>query len=319
MIVGRRKWAIFIVTLLVVVAGSIFVVRGAELLPANGEGSFIENTLRGRANEKLVVLYVDGVIAEGSSFGSSFEAQSFIEQLNQVIEDDLVKALVLRINSPGGTVVSSDEIYEKIIEVQQAGKKVIVSMGNIAASGGYYIAAPADYIFANRATLTGSLGVIFTLPNYQGIAEWIGYKETNIQSGQFKDLGNPLRELREDEKVIYQALIAESYERFVDIIAEGRQLTREQTYRLADGRIFSGNQALERGLVDELGSFEDAIAYTIEQIGNDDVRVIEYERPFSLLDAFLSFENKRNEPISRALGELLPRSNEPGLMYMYQP
>jgi protease-4 len=316
-----RKWWFWLLIGIVLFIGFVIFVSLVLLFSTRGTSSgFTERTFDGYASDKIVVTYVDGVIGEDSLLGSSFDSQSFIRQLDQALSDEKVKAIVIRVNSPGGSVVTSDEIYEKILELKNAGIHVVISMGNLAASGGYYISAPADYIFANRATLTGSLGVIFTLPNYQGAAEWIGYQETNITSGEFKDMGNSLRDLRDEEKAIYQSLVDESYERFIDIIAEGRNLTRKETYELADGRVYSGNQALSLGLVDELGSLEDAIAYTKQFVGQEGVRIVQYEQPFSLSDALLGFRSKSSEPLAKAISELLPSSRvEPGLMYLYHP
>jgi protease-4 len=317
---GRRGWAITIVTCLTVLMIIILVVRSGDVFAEQESNHWEEKTISGSGTDKVIQLFVEGVIAEERSFGSSFDAESFMFQLDQVLEDDNVKAVVIRVNSPGGGVVASDDIHQKILEVKAAGKPVVVSMGTMAASGGYYIAAPADRIFANSGTLTGSLGVIFSLPNYQGAAEWIGYKEMTIQSGDMKDIGNPLREMKNEEKEVLQAIVDESYEQFVDVIAAGRNLPREQVYELADGRLYTGKQAEKSGLIDEIGSLEDATEYALQLVEGEEPKIVRYEEPFSFSNMFMGFQSEMSPPIKDVLSEVFPGMHmEPGLKYMYQP
>lgn len=318
---GRRGWALTIVFGLVGVALLSVILLGGMEWSGDETLEWQETQESGwGSNGKLVQLFVDGVIAEQSSFGSSFSAAEFLSQLEQARRDSSVKAVVIRINSPGGEVVASDDIHRKIIDLQEAGKRVVVSMGAMAASGGYYIAAPADRIFASPATLTGSLGVIMSMPNYEGAAEKIGYRTETIQSGDMKDIGSAFREMTEEERAIMQDIVDESYEQFVDVISEGRGLSRARVYELADGRVYTGKQAQRLGLIDELGTLEEATAYAaVDEYGNE-LRVIRYDRPFSWSQALLGFQQALRPSMADIVAEIAPGIRlEPGLMYLYTP
>ena len=193
--------------------------------------------------------------------GPIYSSQGVIEQLHRCRDDGSIKAIVLRVSSPGGVVASVQEIYR---ELTRSEKKVIVSMGSTAASGGYYIACAADRIFANPGTLTGSIGVIMQFRKIDKLMEKVGVKQEVVKSGRYKDAGSMYRELTPEEKELFQETIDDVYEQFLDVILENRQhaeLTREQLKEIADGRVMSGRQALEKKLVDELGDLSDAIEY----------------------------------------------------------
>lgn len=193
--------------------------------------------------------------------GGIYGSQSVIDQIHRYQEDSSVKAIILRINSPGGAVAPVQEIYSELTKVQ---KKIIVSMGSTAASGGYYIACAADWIFANPGTLTGSIGVIMQFPKYDGLMKKIGIGREVVKSGKYKDSGSAYRELTDEEKELFQSTIDDVYEQFLDAILEGRQhqeLGREQLEEVADGRLLSGRQAMGKKLIDDLGNLDDAIKY----------------------------------------------------------
>lgn len=316
---GRRGWAITIVAGLVVIAGILAVVQSGKGPSNADEFSWDEEKVQGNGHYKVVQLFVEGTIAEQGGFRSSFAAGDFLDQLEQARKDEEVKAVVIRVNSPGGEVVASDEIYNKILSVKEAGKPVIVSMGATAASGGYYISAPADYIFANPSTLTGSLGVIFSIPNYEKAANWIGYKENTIKSGEFKDIGSPLREMTDKERAIFQQLVSESYNQFVSVIEKGRNLPKDKVLALADGRVYSGLQAKELGLIDEFGSLEKATFYALTKANLPaDGKVVKYVQSFSLVSLFSSMKMKLN-PLSEAVGQMMPEvASGPKLLYLFQ-
>ncbi len=179
-----------------------------------------------------------------------------------------IKAVILRIDSPGGAVGPSQEIYEEIIKLQKV-KPVIVSMGSVAASGGYYIAAPAKRLFANPGTITGSIGVIMSFPNYEGLMEKVGVSSIVIKSGQYKDIGSYSRPFNDNERKLMQALIDDVHSQFVEAVSLGRNIPADKVREISDGRIFSGRQALNVGLVDELGGFQDVVEYTAELVGLD--------------------------------------------------
>lgn len=316
---GRRGWALTIIITLVVIMTVILVAKSDELGGSAAGYHWEETPVEGTGPEKVVQLFVEGVIAEQASFTSGFESKAFISQLEQAKKDELVKAIVIRVNTPGGEVVASDEIHEKIVEVQKAGKPVIVSMGAIAASGGYYISAPADRIFANPATITGSLGVIFSLPNFKEAADKIGYKETHIKSGELKDIGDPLDELTQKEIEVFQGLVNESYMQFVAIISSGRDMPKNRVIEIADGRIYSGKQAKELGLVDEFGSLEDATQYAIKAGGLEQAQVIRYSEPFTLASLVTGIQQTRPSATDLLEGLLPTASIEPRLLFLYQP
>jgi len=199
---------------------------------------------------KVAVLPVTGLIAD---------SESTIEQLRKFSKDDSVKAIVLRINSPGGGVGPSQEIYEEVRKLK--GKKVVVaSMGALAASGGYYIACAAQKIYANPGTITGSIGVIMQFVNVKDLIEKIGLKGMVVKSGVFKDIGSPVRDMKPEERELLQGVIDNVHSQFIGAVAEGRKMDREKVAKIADGRIFSGEQAKALGLVDALGNLEDAVA-----------------------------------------------------------
>ena len=200
--------------------------------------------------EKVAVLPVTGLISD---------SESTIEQLKKFAKDDSVKAIVLRINSPGGGVGPSQEIYEEVRKL--SGKKVVVaSMGALAASGGYYIACAAQKIYANPGTITGSIGVIMQFVNVKDLIEKIGLKGMVVKSGAFKDIGSPVRDMRPEERELLQSVIDNVHSQFVGAVAESRKMDRGKVAMIADGRIFSGEQAKALGLVDVLGNLEDAVA-----------------------------------------------------------
>jgi protease-4 len=198
--------------------------------------------------------------------GTILESEKIVRQLADFRKDDSIKGIVLRINSPGGGVSPSQEIHDGVKEAA-AVKPVVVSMGSVAASGGYYIAVPAKRIFANPGTITGSIGVIMEFANLQELLQKVGVKSYVVKSGQHKDIGSPLRPMSESDRKILQTLIDDVHSQFVEAVAEARHLEKEKVLPLADGRIFTGRQALEIGLVDELGGFQDAIREAAELAG----------------------------------------------------
>lgn len=200
--------------------------------------------------ERVAVLPVSGLISD---------SEPIIEQLKKFGKDDSVKAIVLRIDSPGGGVGPSQEIYEEVKKARSK-KPVLASMGALAASGGYYIACAAQRVYANPGTMTGSIGVIMPFMNVKDLVEKIGVKGMTVKSGAFKDIGSPLRDMTPEERELLQGVVDNVHRQFVNAVAEGRKLNREEVMRIADGRIFTGEQAKSLGLVDALGNLEDAIA-----------------------------------------------------------
>jgi len=203
-----------------------------------------------KPGDKVAVLPVTGLISD---------SEGTIEQLKKFAKDDSVKAIVVRINSPGGGVGPSQEIYEEVKKLKKK-KVVVASMGALAASGGYYIACATQKIYANPGTITGSVGVLMQFVNVKDLIEKIGLKGMVVKSGPFKDIGSPVREMKAEERELLQGVIDNVHSQFVAVVAEGRNMDREAVARIADGRIFSGEQAKALGLVDALGNLEDAVA-----------------------------------------------------------
>lgn len=221
--------------------------------------SLFDRPARFVVGSQVGVVEVEGVI---------LDSKKIIEQLNDFHESSTIKAIVLRIDSPGGGVGPSQEIHDEVKRID-ADKPVIVSMGSVAASGGYYIAAPARQIFANPGTITGSIGVIMEFTNFQELLDKIGLQSQSVKSGKHKDIGSPVRPMTEEERALLQGLIDDVHAQFVDSIAAGRHLDAQKVRALADGRIFTGRQARDLGLVDELGSLEAAIRRAGELGGID--------------------------------------------------
>lgn len=279
----------------------------------------------GDALNQIAVLDINGVIQDTGDVTSFFATEgynhrSFMEKLEHVKDDDTVKAIVLRVNTPGGGVVESAEIHDKIIEIQTEAKKpVYISMGSMAASGGYYISAPAHKIYASPETLTGSLGVIMQGYNFAGLAEKYGVEFVTIKSGPYKDIMSSTREMTDEERAILQSMIDNSYKGFVNVIAEGRGMSEEDVKKIADGRIYDGRQALELNLIDGFGYFEDVIDEVKKEQKISNAQVVKYTENFGL-GSFFSMGAKKlmgEEHELSGLIQLLSQSHSPRLMYLY--
>jgi protease-4 len=225
--------------------------------------------------DRIAVIRVEGVI---------MDAQQTVGDLKKFGENPTVKAIVLRIDSPGGGVVPSQEIHDAVKRVRTKNNKtVIASMGTVAASGGYYIAAATDRIIANPGTLTGSIGVIMELANLEGLLKKIGVESVVVKSGRHKDLGSPFRKMSEGDRLILQSVMDDVHNQFIEAVAEGRSLAVTDVRPLADGRIFTGRQAKEIKLVDELGDLDDAIRFAADMAGIEgEPKVVEPRKRFSI-------------------------------------
>jgi protease-4 len=225
--------------------------------------------------EKVGIIEITGIIGD---------AKSVIHHLKRFREDDSIKAIVVRIDSPGGAVGPSQEIYREIRKTLSS-KKVVASMGTIAASGGYYIAAGTDGIIANPGTITGSIGVIMGFTNYQELLQKIGLVPIVVKSGEYKDIGSPVRKMKAEEQKILQDFAKKIHQQFIKDIVEGRKMDQAKVEALADGRIFTGEESKQLGLVDRLGNFEDAIEWAgrLGGIKGKIATVYAREKKFSLL------------------------------------
>lgn len=296
-----------------------------ELLNASAS-TFSESVIEeGSATNRIAVLNVEGVIQDTGSASSLFgdagyNHDFFMQQLEEIKQDNSVKAVMLKVNSPGGGVVESAEIYDKITEIQEeTGKPFYVSMGATAASGGYYIAAPAEKIFVNRETLTGSIGVIMESVNYGELAERYGIDFVTIKSGPYKDIMSPTRDMTDEERALLQEMLDDSYESFVDIIEEGRGMTEEEVKALADGRIMNGRQAVEANLADDFGYEEDVVAALKTDFDLENAQVFQYGTSQGIGSLFAMKVNSflGNDIESKLMGQLLTEYNSPRMMYLY--
>jgi len=225
--------------------------------------------------EKIALIRITGVIIDSTSV---------IEELKEYSDDASIKAIVLRIDSPGGAVAPSQEIHEEILKAKK-NKKVVVSMGTVAASGGYYISAPADKIVANAGTLTGSIGVIMELPNIEGLMKKIGVETQIVKSGRHKDIASVFRSMTPEEKQILQTVLDDVHNQFINAVSEGRGMKFEDIRTIADGRIFTGRMAKEIGLVDELGNLQDAIMLAGKLTGiKGEPKVVTKKEEFSVFN-----------------------------------
>ncbi|MGV7228648.1 MAG: signal peptide peptidase SppA [Nitrospirales bacterium] len=252
----RVFWMILAALVLFMIGKSIL----PELLEAGKEG--------------VAIVRVEGPI---------LDSYQTVEELKTFADDPLVKAIVIRIDSPGGGVAPSQEIYNAVKRVRRENNKTVVaSMGTVAASGGYYIAVATDRILANPGTLTGSIGVIMQMANFQELLEKIGVKSVVVKTGKFKDLGSPFRPMVEEERQLLESVMNDTLSQFIEAVAEGRSMDTAEVEQLADGRVFTGRQARSVLLIDEIGDLQDAIKLAGELGGIEGTpRVLETTKPFS--------------------------------------
>ncbi len=255
------------------------------------------------SQEKVAIVRVEGPI---------LDSMETVNELKTYAEDPTVRAIVMRIDSPGGGVAPSQEIYNAVRRVRKENNKTVVaSMGTVAASGGYYIAVATDRILANPGTLTGSIGVIMQMANFQDLLEKVGVKNIVVKTGKFKDVGSPFRPMGDEERQLLQSVMDDVHRQFIDAVADGRSLDSLEVEQLADGRVFTGKQAKSILLVDDIGDLQDAIRLAGELGGiKGEPRVIETTKPFSFRD-FLE---------TKFLGDVrsfaLPKFGAP-LMYLW--
>ncbi|MCW5830626.1 MAG: signal peptide peptidase SppA [Deltaproteobacteria bacterium] len=245
---SRAVWIIVGTTLVLV----LVILTGSLFSPSDSSGP-ASAMLRGRASGSVAVVPIEGPI---------FNARPVIKQLHARSEDKSIKALVVRVDSPGGGVVPSQEIYNKIRRIREGGKPVVVSFGSTAASGGYYVASAADWIVSNPGTITGSIGVLIETAKFHKLLAKIGVESVVIKNskGTFKDILNPARDMTGEEERLLKSLLDSTFDQFVDAIVEGRKMDRAEVLAVADGRIFTGVQAAAAGLVDQVGDLDAAIA-----------------------------------------------------------
>jgi protease-4 len=289
------------------------------------------------ATAKIAVIDVDGIITSRALDGSGFSLVDVIKaELKRAEEDDNIKAVILKVDSPGGEVLASDEIYRAIAGFQdKSSKPVVASMGSLAASGGYYISAPCRWIIANEMTITGSIGVIMSTWNYRGLMDKVGVRPETFKSGKFKDMLSGSREpdsITPEERAMVQGLIDETYSRFKNIVQEGRKRAYDKSksagskgrelgegwQEFADGRVLSGTQAFKLGFVDQLGDFNDAVEQAKNLAGISSANLVQYQQRYDLADLFRLFGKSDAKTIKVDLGIDAPRL-QAGQLYFLSP
>lgn len=266
-----RKHPILFGLLLLAVMGLLFFLVAQAVLLFTGE----RDGHSGRP--KVAVIEVEGMITD---------SRDVVEQLDEYGKSRDIRAIVIRVNSPGGGVVPSQEIYEKILKVRKS-KKVVASMGTVAASGGYYVASATEHIMANPGTITGSIGVLMQFPQLRELLDKVGLRTQVIKSGSYKDTGSPLRDITDEELSILQAVVDDIHEQFVEAVQANRSIPRENILKIGESMIFTGRQALEEGLVDQLGGLEDAIAVAASLAGIDGEPLVVYKKKRETLLRYL--------------------------------
>jgi len=286
-----------------------------------------EKTVQGTAAEKILMLDVSGIIAEKSDDGPFRSSENIVtrikEELTMAAEDGQIKALLLRINSPGGTVTASDVIYHEL-EAFKAKRKVpvVAVIMDVGASGGYYVASSADRIVAHPTSVTGSVGVIMLRVNAEGLLQKIGVEAGAIKSGAKKDIGSPFRPMSEEEREIFQTMINGFQSRFLEIVTKGRSgLTPDRLALIADGRVLTGPQAVQLGLADQVGYLDDGIAMAKHLAGLADARVVIYVRPGAYKHNIYS--EQPGPSVLEAFASLnvmgLVRGGTPQFLYLWMP
>ncbi len=277
----------------IIVGGILFICTAALIggFALMGRGSDNSEGRNAFASEPTIaVIRIEGAITGGSGsngiFGVAAGSDQIIKQLHDVANDNNIKAVLLRINSPGGSASASQEIGLEVQKLRKDGIIVVTSMGDVCASGGYWIAAGTDKIVATPATMTGSIGVIMELGNMEKLYQKIGYDTVVFKSGPYKDIGNANRPVSTEEEKILQGMIDDIYDQFIDVVAQGRDMERADVLKLATGEIFTGRQAQQAKLVDEMGTYYDALdlTATLAELGTDyEVKEMAESNPLAFL------------------------------------
>ncbi|MBI4711900.1 MAG: signal peptide peptidase SppA [Planctomycetes bacterium] len=310
--------AVINLVLLVALAGSIVPTAASD------QKHYREKAIGGDAfsANKVLVIPIKGVIMSTDSDASIWgvrhdPVESVVDALEKARADRLVKAIILDVNSPGGGITACHRIHTALKRFKQSRPEVpiISSMAEVSASGGYYVSTPAHRIIAQPTTITGSIGVIANFLNIEGLFHKIGLKSEVIKSADKKDIGSGTRPMTEEERKILQDLIDEMYQRFINVVVEGRNnLTREKIIELADGRIYTGEQALKNGLVDELGDREDAFRIAKEKAGITSARLVEYQKQIGFWEIF----GARNNYPLMDIQKIIMEKDTPNFLYLWR-
>ena len=297
---------------------------GAGLIsaPQKLRATTLENP---RAKYAVAVIRVEGVITDEpiGGWGARGTDTLFLkEQVDQALADDTVKAVVLKVDSPGGSASASDNMLHELYRIRQTDKPLIVHMGGLAASGGYYVSMAGEKIYAQPTCITGSIGVLGQFMTVEGLFKDILHIDVHtIKSGPYKDVGNPFRQLTEQEQAyLHDTLIIPMYNRFVDMVVAGRKdLSADRIRQLADGRIFTAPQAVENGLIDEIGFFEDAVKEAMKRASLDEARLVEYRRQLGLFDLLTMSAEGANKPFLQVTPDTINAWSTPRVMLLWRP
>jgi len=312
----------FVVPMIFFLSGCIY---NISLLPKTGP--LQETVVSGKGINKIALIDISGFISEEKPSGLIPQpdmVSRLKEELTAAAKDDKVKAVLLRVNSPGGTITASDLIYHEVLQFKKkTGKKVIVSILDLGASGAYYIAMAADKIISHPTSVVGSIGVIMMHVNFEGLMEKVGVSAEAIKSGPLKDMGTPVKPLTSESRDVLQGVIDNMYERFLMVITENRKnLSAEQIRKLADGRIYTASEALELGLVDSMGYLDEAIELTQSEAGISEAKVILYSRGEGTKNNIYSQVLQKPEAPFSAWGinpKQLLQGRAPKFLYLWMP
>ena len=303
--------------------------NGFVITPTYHSGGVEENVMAKPAHwlcrNKIAIIDVDGLLFNARTSGLLSDGENplalFRERLEAAAADKRVRAVVLRINSPGGAVTASDIMHQDLLNFRkETNKPVVACLMDVAASGGYYVATASDLIFAHPTTVTGSIGVIMSLYNASGLLTKIGVASDPIKSGPNKDLANPARPMTDEERAILQNVVNRFHEQFVQVVAIGRQLPEDRVRALADGRIYTGFEARQFGLVDEVGYLEDALAAAMDLACLDDAAIVAYDRCSGCRGSIYS--GLPSVPSEIKVNLQVPGLNSPGnaaFLYLWEP
>jgi protease-4 len=295
-------WGIFLSLVFIglVFAGLSFLIL-ANIIKSGTSGEYYS---RG-SGDKIGIVELNDVI---------ITSDRVVQDIKKFREDKSIKAIILRINSPGGGVAASQEMYDEVKKTRESGKIIVVSMGSIAASGGYYVACGSNLSVANPGTLTGSIGVIAEFITIKDLADKLGIKENVIKSGKLKDSGNPFRDMNDSDRAYFQDVVNNSFGQFLDVVAKERKINKDTLMKYANGRVFTGLQAQKIGLVDSIGSFEDAIRITARMAGIEgEPSLVREHKRFSVFEKLLGVSVDQFANIKEKLFE------EPIMQYKFKP
>ena len=285
-----------------------------------------EKSVQGTGADKVLLVSISGIISEGKEGGLLDRDDDLVarikEELTLAGEDEHIKALLLRINSPGGTVTASDVLYHEIMAFKEKRKiPVVAVIMDLGASGGYYLAVTGDRIIAHPTSVTGSVGVIMLRVSAEGLLQKIGVDASAIKSGAKKDIGSPFRPMTEDERAIFQTMINGFFSRFLEVVSKGRSLPPDQLKAISDGRVLTGPQALQLGLVDQVGYLDDGIAAAKKLAGLSEARVVMYARPDAYRNNIYSLTGGSGslESLARLNVMNLVRGASPQFLYLWMP